>query len=159
MDLVTSIAGSRYTRAMTTMTVKRTIRAAPEAVFQAVADLENLPNVVPDVVRIEFQSDQKSGVGTRFRETRRMKSKENHTDLEITECEENRRIRFVADSHGTVWDTVFQVTPAGQATDLTLTMEARAHKLLPKLMNPLFKGLMTKGLAKHVDAVQAYCER
>ncbi len=144
---------------MTSMTVTRTIDAPPDRVFAAVSEVGNLPAVVPDVVGIEILSDTGSGVGTRFRETRLMHGKETVTELEVTELVANDRIRMVADSHGTVWDTVFRVRAVGERTELVLTMEARAHGLLPRLLNPVMKGLFKKGLAKHVDAVQEYCER
>ena len=140
------------------MTVQRTIRAPAELVFRAVSDVRGLPGTVPAIVRVELLSERTSGVGTRFRETRRMKGKETTTELEIVEYVENRRVRMVADSHGTRWDSLFAVEPADGATRLTLTMEARARKLLPKLLNPLFKGLFRRGLGEHLDAVKRYCE-
>jgi uncharacterized protein YndB with AHSA1/START domain len=143
---------------MTSVTVQRTIHAPAELVFRAVSDIENLPSAVPAIVRVELLSDRTSGVGARFRETRRMKGKETTTELEVTEYVENQRVRMVADSHGTVWDSVFAVEPAGGATRLTITMHARAQKLLPRLLNPLFKGLFRKGLGEHLDAVKRYCE-
>jgi len=144
---------------MTTTIVTRTLNAPADRVFAAVAEPEGLPAVIPDVVRIEFLTEQRSGAGTRFAETRLMNGKEAVTKLEITEHEAPRRVRFVADSHGTVWDTVFTVTPGDGGCELDLTMEARGHRLLPKLLNPLFKGLIRRGLEKHMDAVKAYCER
>ena len=65
---------------------------------------------------------------------------------------------MVADSHGTIWDTVFTVKPAGDSTDLELTMDARAYKLLPKLMNPLIKSMIQTAIERDMDAVKAYCE-
>ena len=94
-----------------------------------------------------------------FRETRRMKSKEMVTELEVTEYELNNYVRMVADSHGTVWDSLFTVKPSGEGTEITITMDARAHKLLPKLLNPVFKGLFRRGLEKHMDGFKAYCEQ
>ena len=144
---------------MPTTTVTRTIDAAHERVFEAVADIENLPKVVPEVVEIELLSDGAPGVGTRFRETRTMKGRRVVTELEITEFIVNERVRMVADSHGTVWDSVFTVRGIGGRTELSLSMDARAHKLLPKLLNPLIKGMVKKGLERYLDAVKAYCER
>ena len=66
---------------------------------------------------------------------------------------------MVADSHGTVWDSLFTVKSDGGSTALELTMDARPHKLLPKLMNPLIKGMVQKAVEKDMDAVKAYCER
>jgi hypothetical protein len=30
--------------------------------------------------------------------------------------------------------------------------------LMPKLMNPFFKGMFRKGIVKHLDALASYCE-
>ncbi len=144
---------------MTQVTVTRTIAAPAEIVFRAIADVPNLPDTVPDIVRIEMLTDGISGVGTRFRETRRWKGKETVTELEVTEYRSGEHIRMIADSNGTVWDSVFTVKPAGAQAELTITMDARAYKLFPKLLNLLFKGFFRKGLVHHVNHVQAYCER
>ena len=134
-----------------------------DRVFKTVSDINNFSQAVPHIVSAEILSDTKSGLGTRFKETRLMKDKESTTELEITELEitefvENDRVRMVADSHGTIWDTVFTVKPAGEGTDLELTMDARAYKLLPKIMNPLIKGMIRKAVERDMDAVKAYCE-
>ena len=134
------------------------ISAPVTAVFAAVSDIGNLPQTNPAIVHVEFISETRSGIGTRFIETRLMNGKENKTELEVTEYEKDKCTRMISDTHGTVWDTLFTVTPAGDNTELELVMDCRAHKLLPKLLNPLMKGLFRKGLQKHVDAVKQYCE-
>lgn len=138
--------------------IDKTIAAPVEKVFDTIADVENFSQAVPDIVRVEFLSEAKAGVGTRFRETRRMRGKEATVELEVTEYEKNRRIRIVSDTHGTVWDSVFTVTDQGDATGLSLVMEATPHRLLPRLMNPLMGGLMRKALDHDMEAVKAYCE-
>ena len=144
---------------MTPIVVTRHISAPVAAVFDAVAHIDRFSQVVPDIVRVEYVSEQKRGVGTRFRETRRMNGKEATVELAVTEYVENDRVRLVADSHGTVWDTLFTVAPSGGGTVLTMTMDAKAHKLLPKLLNPLIKGMVRKGVEQDMDAVKAFCER
>ncbi|MHC4817139.1 MAG: SRPBCC family protein, partial [Planctomycetota bacterium] len=93
-------------------TVSRTIEAPIETVFDTVAHIENFSKAIPDIVNVEFLSDVRSGVGTHFRETRRMRGKEVSVELAVTEYVENDHIRIVSDTHGTVWDTVFTVEPA-----------------------------------------------
>jgi polyketide cyclase/dehydrase/lipid transport protein len=144
---------------LTTVSVTKLINAPEEKVFMAVSDISNLPKTNPDIIKIEFQSDLKSGIGTKFRETRIMNRKESVTDLEVTEYEENSYIRMVADSHGTIWDSIFTIKMVGEQTELKLTMDAKSQKLLPKLLNPLFKGLYKKGLEKHMEAVKSFCEK
>jgi len=140
-------------------TVVRTIHAPVERVFEAVSDPSRFAEIADDVTRIEFLSDQREGVGTKFRETREMRGKEQQATLKITEMVQNDSVRFISDEHGTVWDSVFRLRPVGAGTELTLTMEARAHQLLPKLLNPLIKGMIAKALAKDMDSVKTWCQK
>lgn len=87
-----------------------------------------------------------------------MQGKEATTELEVIEYVENERIRLVADSHGTEWDTVFTVKSANGPTELTMTMDANAHKLLARIMNRLIMGMITKAVEKDMDAVKDFCE-
>ena len=130
-----------------------------EEVFETVAHIEQFSQVVPQITKIEFLTDQKTGVGTRFRETRLMKGKEESTELEVTEYEPPEKVRIVADSHGTVWDTVFRVTPSGDGSALEMVMDAKAYKLLPRLMNPLITRMIRKFIEADMDAVKAHCEK
>ena len=140
-------------------TASRTIQAPLETVFDTVARIENYSKAIPQIVNVEFLSDVRLGVGTHFRETRLMGGKEVSTELAVTEYVENDHIRLVTDTHGTVWDSVFTVKPASDGgVDLTLVMDANAHKFLAKLMNPLVKGVIRKALEKDMDAVKAFCE-
>ena len=55
---------------MAYITVFRKIDAPPETTFQTVAHIDKFSQALPHVVDYEFLTDQTSGVGTRFRETR-----------------------------------------------------------------------------------------
>ena len=144
---------------MTRTTITRFIQAPIDRVFKTVADIRQFSQAIPHIVNVEFLSDAKSGVGTRFRETRVVKGKKVTTELEVTEYVENSYIRLVADSHGTVWDTLFTVKPEQQHTALLLVMDARPHKLLPRIMNPLISPMIRKAVEHDMDAVKAFCEK
>lgn len=143
---------------MTPIIVTRNINASVDVVFATVSDIRQFSKALPHVVTFEFLSVVNCGVGARFRETRLMNGKEATTDLEITEYVENDRVRMVAESHGTVWDTLFTVTSEGGSTTLTTKMDARADKLLPRVMNPLIRGITAKAVERDMDLVKAYCE-
>jgi carbon monoxide dehydrogenase subunit G len=139
--------------------LSRTIAAPLEKVFDTVAHIENFSKVVPNIIKVEFLSDRHSGVGTRFRETRRMGKREASTELEVTEFVQNDHVRFVSNAGGIIWDTVFTTTPAsGGGVQLNMVMNAEAYKLLAKVINPLIKGMVQKAIARDMDAVKAYCE-
>lgn len=144
---------------MARIVVSRSIDAPVDLVFKTVADINQLSKAVPRIVKFEFLSETKSGVGTRFRETRLMKGQEAVTELEVTEYIPNDHVRMVADRHGTVWDTVFSVKPGKEHTELTVAMDAKAYKLAPKLIHPFISPMLRNAMEQDMDAVKAFCEK
>jgi len=135
------------------------IAAPVSVVFDTVAHIEHFAAALPHVVGTEFVTEQRKGVGTVFRETRRWGSREMTTELSVTEYEADRKVRLVAESHGTVWDTLFEVEPHGSGTRLVVTSDARSEALGPKIRNWLFKGMMAKAVSRDLDLVKAHCEK
>lgn len=143
---------------MTTTTVTRRISAPIEHVFETVSDISNFRKAIPHITEVEFLTEQHVGVGTRFRETRLMKGRKASTELEVTEYVPADRVRLVSDVGGTVWDTVFTVRQEGDEVELQMVMEARAYKLLARLLNPMIKGMIRKAIEQDLDAVKVWCE-
>ncbi|TPV92812.1 MAG: SRPBCC family protein [Myxococcales bacterium FL481] len=155
-DRPPSVAVATRATAMTRVSVCRTIPAPAARVFRIIADVERLPDHFPEVIRVEMLNETR-GAGCRFVETRQHRGKQMRTELEMTEYEPDRRVRMVADSHGTVWDTCFDLDPSGDATRLTVTMHARAHSILPRILNPMMKRLFRRGIRGHLEAVARVC--
>jgi hypothetical protein len=84
---------------MNRITVVRMIHAPVDIVFETIADIEQFSQ-----------------------------AKEVSTELEVTECIHNQRVRMVADSHGTVWDSVYTVQQEKEHTKPTLVMDANAYQ-------------------------------
>ena len=143
---------------MSRTAITRNIDAPVERVFDTVAHIENFSTAVPHITSVEFLGQQRRGVGTKFRETRIFRGRQASTELEVTEYVENERVRLVADEGGTIWDTVFTITDAGEGTRLDMVMEASAYKFVAKLLNPLLKGILRRAIKGDMDAVKAYCE-
>lgn len=135
-----------------------TINAPLGTVFCAVSDLDHFSRAVPQIDRIEVLSDTRTGVGTRFRETRLVGGKETASELEIAELVDKERIRYVSDTFGTLWSSTFTVAPAGDRTRLTMTIVGRPHRLLSRLAAPLMKLLTAKGVAADMKGIRAYAE-
>lgn len=143
---------------MSFTSISKTVSAPTDVVFATVSDITNFSKAVPHITGVEFLSDQRSGLGARFRETREMRGREHSQILEITEYVEGDRVRMVSDSGGTIWDTLFTVSSDGDVTRLHVEMDARPHKLMARLMTPLIRGVVSKAVEKDIDAVKAYCE-
>ena len=144
-------------------TAEALIHADPQTVFTAVADIDGHPERQPDVVRIDVLKDadngDRVGVGTQFREIRKMGSREMESVLDITEFESPRHARMVCDSHGTIWDSTFTVEAVDASTTrLRIHMDASTDRLVGRIMNRLMKPLFTRGMRKHANATKAWCE-
>lgn len=143
---------------MSTIKVTRQVEAPVGEVFETISDIRNFSKAVSNIVDVKFLSEIKSGVGTKFKETREFNGREAATVLEVTEFIENDQIRILSDTQGTIWDSLFTVSENDGSCELTLKMEARPYKFLSKLMVPLMKGFVKKALEKDMDAVKDYCE-
>lgn len=143
---------------MTKRSTSRQIKAPVAVVFDAITDIKKFPEKSADIVSVELLTEQEKGVGTRFRETRRMGKREGTTELHCTEYVENERVRFVTDQGGIVWDSVYTTKADGEGTVLTLEMDSRPHKFMAKIVLPIIMGALSKAVEKDMDAVKAYCE-
>ncbi len=144
---------------MPTVKASRTINAPRQEVFEVTAHIERYSQVVPAIIDVEFLSDQKTGAGTRFRETRQMGKRSASTVLEVTEYKRPEMVRIVSDEGGTIWDTVYTYESVAGGTDLTMTMDVRPYKLLAKLMTPFITRVVGKAVEGDMDAVKSYCEQ
>lgn len=134
------------------------IDAPVEFVFNTISTPEVFMEAVPQITAVEFLSETRTGVGTRFKETRLMKKREASTELEITEQEENALIRMVSEAGGTTWDSIFTTEELEGKTHLTLVMTATPHNFLSRLTVKLIKKMLQKTLKKDMEAIKSYCE-
>jgi len=143
---------------LATMTVIRSIHAPAGVVFQTVADAKRFAQAISGVTKVEVVSEAPSGVGTRFRQSRLMNGKETTMEFEVTEYVKNERVRIVNETHGTIWDSLFTLAPSNGSTTLTMRMETRSLRLLPRLLMPLVCLFIKKAVEKDIDAVKTFCE-
>lgn len=143
---------------MSMITVERHIAAPDAIVFDAIANFETLPESNPDVLGVEFLTEARSGVGTRFRETRRVGRKTQAFELEITEYAPGR-LRTVCDTDGITWDTTMTVEPTDDGSVLRMVMHARGHSRGKRVFARLFTPLFRRGIKGHLMRLQGYCER
>jgi len=133
--------------------------AAPlELVFQAVSDVRNFREAVPHIVNIEFLSDQQVGVGTRFLETRLMNGREQTVELEVAEYVDNDRVRMISDEGGTIWDTLFTFTEHPDNVQLEMQMDIKPHTLFARIITPLIRGMVVKGVESDMNSLKTFCE-
>lgn len=144
---------------MKTIVATRTIAAPIETVFGAISGPEGFSKAVPHITKIEFVTEQKTGAGTKFLETRVMNGREMTHCLEIAEWIENQKVRMVSDAGGTVWDSSFTLRQNGDEVEMQMAMEAKPYKLMARLMGPLIRSMVVKGVEADMDSIKEYCEQ
>jgi len=130
---------------MPVITVDRHISAPADLVFRAISDIENLPQTAPQIRSIEFLSERRAGIGTRYRETRDQNGQSMVFELEVTEFDPDARtIRIASDTDGTMWDTLITVEPANVGSHVTFAMDARGHSWIRQVLNILLQRTFRK---------------
>ncbi|MFE5485883.1 SRPBCC family protein [Streptomyces sp. NPDC056527] len=145
--------------------VERRIAATPGPVWEALTDLKDLERVLSGVERVEVLTEGAFGVGTRWRETRRMMGKEATEEMTVTEAVPPDRYVTVADSHGMHYVSEIALRPDGtSATTVRMTFSASPAEgsrmgFLAKLLSGLGSKAVSRALAKDLDDVAASVER
>jgi len=144
---------------MKPVTVSADIAADPDFVYEAIVDVERLCETSPATISVTFLSEQRSGPGTRYRETRRMGKTSRDFDLELADCDAAARTaRFVSEMEGTVWDTTMKVTAAGPGSHVEFTMAAHTTSKLKSLLFSGMRPMFRKGMDRQVAGLKSYCE-
>ncbi|MFF8608741.1 SRPBCC family protein [Streptomyces sp. NPDC015346] len=145
--------------------VERRIRATPGPVWETMTDLKGMERILSGVDRVEVLTEGVFGVGTRWRETRKMFGKEATEEMTVTESEPPDRYVTVADSHGMHYVSEIALRPDGTgATTVRMTFSARpaagrSTGLLTRLLSGLGARAVSRVLAKDLDDVAASVER
>lgn len=140
------------------VTSQRIIQAPQKKVFQIISSPEGFQQAVPGIKKIEYLTDSRTGVGTRFRETREFRGKEASSTLEITELQSPDFVRMVSREGGAVWDTRFDLKPDSQGSRLTMTMDVLPQTWLARGLTPLVLGIVKGAIENDMDDVKTYCE-
>jgi carbon monoxide dehydrogenase subunit G len=147
---------------MSKMKLSIGIDAAPEAVFDMIADIENSAERIEGIQKIEMLTEGPVGVGTKWRETRLMMKKEAVEEMEISAFERPTHYTVYCDSCGCDMDWTMRVEPSGDGSTLALDMTSKARTLTAKLMAPLgwlMSGMMKKCVVKDLENIKAYIEK
>lgn len=125
--------------------------ATPNRVFAAMTDVEQWPEVISAITSIEKLSEGPVGVGTRFRETRKMMGKDRSEEMAFTAYEPGRGFTLGCQSCGCEMAFVHRFTPDGSGTRFELESQTRPISLFAKLTMPIMNAMMKKTMVKCMD--------
>lgn len=142
--------------------VAETIARSPGEVFAAATDFAHAPERISGILRVEMLTDGPVGVGTRFKETRKLFGKEATEEMTVVEFEPGRRYVLSAMSCGCRYRTEIRVEPTAGGSRIAMDFAGEPLTLVAKvmsfLMRPLFKSaakLCAKDLADLKASLEA----
>lgn len=141
----------------------RTIPSRPENVWYVLTELDEFAGVVEDITKIDVLTNGAYGVGTRWRETRKMMGMEGSEEMEVVDNDPFRKTVVEAVNGDVTYRTVFELTPneAGTVTTLSMDFSAKApeqkglKKVLTNTMGKLGMKMTSKAMTKDLEAIAA----
>ena len=142
---------------MAGFSMKEWISRPPQDVFDFITTPDNAPKVVASVKSTVMLTDGPIHVGTRYRETRLMRGKEEHAELEVVAYEPNQKyaVKNLTEGIETVYRYEFQ--PEANGTRVELVCEVRASGAR-KLMIPLVVAVLKKEDGDHLQRLKNVLE-
>ena len=146
------------------VSVTKRFNAPPNVVWAVLTDLENAPQRISAIKRLEILTKGPVGKGTRWRETRIMFKREATEKMEITEWNPPRSYTVEANSCGAHFKSTITCEHdpnAAGGTLVTFTMMTKPLTFMAKLMSPLgvlMKGACVKAFEKDLDDLKRSVE-
>ncbi|MFC5215202.1 SRPBCC family protein [Streptomyces coerulescens] len=149
--------------ARTSVVVERRIAAGQGSVWESLTDLRGMVHVLSGVSGVDVLTEGAFGVGTRWRETRRMFGKEATEEMWVTLCEPPERYVVEAESHGTHYVSEWALRPDGpSATTVRMTFtgvtSGGVAGVLARILGGIGSRAVSKAIAKDLDDIAAAVE-
>ena len=147
---------------MASIIVSTHVSAPLERVFEVYTDIEKAEERIPAITKLEMLSEGPFGNGTRWRETRVIMKKEATEEMWVTGFRPPQSYTVEAQSHGTLYETLFQFEPEGDGTKVSWTFKGTPQtfgaKLAALIFGLFFKGMMKKCMLGDLEALRDVCE-
>jgi carbon monoxide dehydrogenase subunit G len=135
----------------------------PERVFRAFEDLDSWGAWMPGFVRVERLGPVKSGVGLRWRETRKMFGREASEVFEVRRCEPGKALGLYIDGkQGATgkgeYHFDYDFVPDGAGSLVRMRARIEMPGFFAKLFGGMFAGMFKKICEKDLTALKAHLE-
>ncbi len=140
------------------------IKATPERVLEAITDLEGWQHWMPNFIAVEKLTEGNFGVGTEWKETRKMFGKAASEVFEVTAYDPPGRLSLRVDgAKGSTGKGEFlfdyELHSDQGGTLMQMTGEINIPGFMAKVMGKLFFGAMKKAIDKDHAALKDYIEK
>jgi len=129
--------------------------AAPERVFEFVADLANLPRWQTGIVSAELTSPPPVRIGSTAHVVRELMGQRLAVDVTVTAYTPGQRLGLASAASGIGIDAVLELEPAPGGTLARFSMDIRAENVFMKPLEGAIAGAAASDLATSLDRLRA----
>ena len=129
--------------------------AAPERVFEFVADLANLPRWQTGIVSAELTSPPPVRIGSTAHVVRELMGQRLAVDVTVTAYTPGQRLGLASAASGIGIDAVLELEPAPAGTLARFSMDIRAENVFIKPLEGAIAGAAASDLATSLDRLRA----
>ena len=144
------------------LSVSRQVAAPRDRVWSVLTDIDRAPQVMEAIQSVERLDGDRFGVGTRWRETRKVFGREATEVMEVTAVDPPVGYTVHADGPGTRYVSRFTLTEEGDGTRMTMTFGAQPTGLVGRVMNAtvgrLAAGATRRAVAADLEDLARACE-
>jgi carbon monoxide dehydrogenase subunit G len=108
-----------------------------EEVFHYVVSMENVHELMPNVVKMEKQTEGPLKAGTIFLETRLISGRNIQAEVEMTEYTENQSFATKTNSNGLITEYKYHFHPVEEGTQVDLEAHITTTGLKMRLTKPI----------------------
>lgn len=138
---------------MEPLSVTRRIEASRQAVWDAMTDLETMPERISGITRIERLTPHTHvETGARWKETRTMFGRDATEEMVVTEADAPNRYVVESEGHGARYRSTFTFADADDATEVTMRFEAEPLTTVSKVLSTVTAPIARKSVQKAVLA-------
>jgi hypothetical protein len=140
-----------------------TISGSREAIWAAITNIENAPEIISGIENIEVLEKPANGlVGLRWRETRMYFGKPATVEKWITDAAENEFYKTRAESDGFIFLSTMSISESIGGITLTSSHDSQPQGIVATLKSipmPLFKGMVKKALLQDLSDIKSAVEK
>ena len=148
---------------MAPLEATKKVNASPERVWQIITDLEGSQRVITGIIDIErLDGGRTFGVGTRWRETRKMMGKTATEEMTVTAVDPGRSYHTRAGNSKVEYESTMFVLPSdgGAIVGMSFSGEPKTTggKIMAATIGRLFAGATRKMMVKDLEDIAAFAE-
>lgn len=113
-------------------------------VFDYMVSMENVPELMPFVVKVEKQTEGEIGKGTKFFETRMVRGKKINADIEIIDFEKDKTYTTRSNANGLITEYKYNFHEIEEGTQVEMEANVKTSGLVAKLTKRFIVNIVKK---------------